>query len=68
MPCAHESEAVECYYLYEADMVKNPGTEFSMLGMALDEAKSCLRQRQVPMPHHLVIEVGLIFLMKPQTQ
>ena len=64
MPCAHASEVVECYYLYEADMVKNPGTEFSMLGMALDEAQSCLQGRRLPMPHHLIIEAGLIFLMR----
>ncbi|CAE7275571.1 unnamed protein product [Symbiodinium sp. CCMP2592] len=31
---------VECYFLYEADMVKNPGTEFSMMAMGLDEAET----------------------------
>ncbi|OLP80108.1 hypothetical protein AK812_SmicGene39525 [Symbiodinium microadriaticum] len=47
---------VECYFLYEADMVKNPGTEFSMLAMGLDEAKAVLTARGTRMPQHLIIE------------
>ena len=39
-------------------MPKNPGTEFSMLGMALDETLEVLNRRNLKMPQHLIIEAG----------
>ena len=53
----------ECYFLYEADMIKNPGTEFSMMAMGLNEAQAVLKSRGNKMPHHLIIEAGSLIIL-----
>ena len=51
-------KVVESYFILEPDVPKDSSTEVTCILRALDHAKAVLDKRQIPMPEHLIIEVG----------
>ena len=50
------SKAVEGYVIMNSDMPKDSATEVSHLAMIMDWTAHVLKKRDLPMPHHCVIE------------